>query len=497
MMKLTGNKRTILKSRVRSHPGADVAHASLNLTDKISNLTVSDLVQLATVLGIDCPTDNADAAYTAAKAAGVNTRGAMQQANALDYNAHPMAPQTDEDEAEDEAEDAATDANTPQNAPTTAEDAEPMDTATKTQDKAAADAVSAVLSPMGRGDMVGFQTALQALAVKATTPPAPAPVAQYFDASKVKGHCPKVTRPRLKMLDAEIAASCKVNLDAAALDAYDAPDAPQIDPAYVWPEGTSEAIAALGAGLNVFLWGPAGTGKTSFAKQLAAHYGRPFARISCDDQTESTTLLGMTVPDGQGGVKWQDGQLAAAIRRPGTVVLIDEPTVARAGAHYVFNALLDDERAIVSQETGERIAAAPGVIVIVADNTNGTGDETGAYEGTRRMSRALLDRFALTMRLDYMPAAQEAQTVAKKTGLKPAHALTLAKFAASTRIGAEKGEVSHGLGIRRLFALGSLIRAGAEPARAFQYAVIETAPFEDRETLRQLWTAQVTPGAFK
>jgi hypothetical protein len=244
MMKLTGNKRTILKSRVRSHPGADVAHASLNLTDKISNLTVSDLVQLATVLGIDCPTDNADAAYTAAKAAGVNTRGAMQQANALDYNAHPMAPQTDEDEdeAEAEAEDAATDANTPQNAPTTAEDAEPMDTATKTQDKAAADAVSAVLSPMGRGDM-------------------------------------------------------------------------------------------------------------------AAHYGRPFARISCDDQTESTTLLGMTVPDGKGGVKWQDGQLAAAIRRPGTVVLIDEPTVARAGAHYVFNALLDDERAIVSQETGERIRA--------------------------------------------------------------------------------------------------------------------------------------------
>jgi len=484
MMQLTGNKRTILKSRVRLHPHVDAQRAALGLDATVSNLSVSDLVQLATALGINCPTDAAEHAYAQTRAAGKKHRDGMQAASRQDYDYVPSNGAQDEDEDADT--DAAQDA-----APTPAPEADP-------RAEAVAAAVSAVLAPMGRGDMAGFQTALTALATEATKPaPIAAPVAAYVDPAKIRGTIPQIKAGRVTMKAAGINAPAMANADAAALDQYNAIDAPAIDPAYVWPEGTAAAIAALGFGGNVFLWGPAGTGKTTFAKQLAAHYGRPFARISCDDQTEATTLLGMTVPDGKGGVQWQDGQLAAAVRRPGTIILIDEPTVARAGAHYVFNAILDDERAIVSQETGEKITVAPGVTFIIADNTNGTGDETGAYEGTRRMSRALLDRFAVTIRLDYMPTAQEAQTIAKKTGLAPAHAMELAKFAKTTRLGADKGDVSHGLGIRRLFALGSLIRAGVAPTSAFQYSIIETAPAEDREPLRQLWTAQIKPEAFK
>ena len=491
-MKLTGSKRTILRSRVRRHPKADSLRAQLGIAQDVAAMSTADLIQLALALGISCPSDAADAAYAAAKAAGKSYRHAMAAADGADdpSGAAPFAPATDADAAQDDADaDATTDAPAVQTQTQTPADVDPVQ-------RAAADAVRDVLAPMGKGDMVGFQAALQALAVKAMTP-APAPAAVWIDPAKIKGTVPKVIARRT-MIQAGVKALATARDDATALDVYDAPDAPAVDEGYAWPDRyTAPALAALARGRNVFIYGPAGTGKTTFAEQIAARWGRPFVRINCDDQTEAGTLVGMTAPDGKGGVTWQDGQLAAAIRRPGTVILLDEPSVARPGALMVMQALLDGARALTLQETGEKIAVAPGVLFIAADNTNGTGDETGAYEGARRLNRAFLDRYAATFRLDYMPTPQEAQVIAKRTGLKPAHALEIAKFGALTRAGAQKGEVSHGLGIRRLFSLGEMVADGVDPTLALQVTVIETAPFEDREPLRQLWTAHVGPGTFK
>lgn len=504
-MQLKGYKRTILRSRVRRHPKADALRAQLGIAKPVADMSTPDLIQLAYALGVSCPSDAADDAYAAAKAAGKSARAALVAADAADGGATGVPPlatgdtaQADAEAADAEADEAADADEAPAEdegadaAP--AEDAAQAD-ADSIEAKAAA-AVKEVLAPMGAGNMTGFQAALNALAVKAVTPPpAPAPV-YYTDPAKVRGVIP-VKVGRKTMTQAGIKALLTARDDATALDVYNAPDAPRVDERYTWPEHfTAPALAALAAGLNVFFHGPAGTGKTTFAEQVAARFGRPFVRISCDDQTEAATLVGMTVPDGNGGVKWQDGQLTAAIRRAGTVVLIDEPSVARAGALMVLQGLLDGARAIALQETGERVPVADGVLFIAADNTNGTGDETGAYEGTRRLNRAFLDRFAVTLRLDYMPTAQEAQVIAKRTNLKPAHAMEIAKFATLTRTGAQKGEVSHGLGIRRLFALGDLIARGVEPTMAFQLTVIETAPFEDREPLRQLWTAHINGRTF-
>lgn len=495
-IKLDGFKRTILRSRVRRHPGA--------AGKDVTAMTTPDLVQLALSLGVTIPSDAADAAYGAAKAAGQPTAQAMYQADMLDglagHGAVAPLPALTPAQEEDADADAAADAAAPA----------PVQTQTQTQTQAqkadpvkdAADAaVADVLARFGAGDMVGFRSGLDALAMTAkraelAPPPAVAAPAGYFDPAKVQGHIPTVTG-RQTMQAAGIAALAAVTETFTALDTYDAPDAPQIDANYVWPDDTALAMSALAQGQHVFLTGPAGTGKTTWAQQLAARYGRPFDRISCDDQTEAATLVGMTVPDGNGGVKWQDGQLSRAIRRPGTVILLDEPSVARPGALMVMQALLDGARALRAQETGELIPVAPGVLFIAADNTNGTGDETGQYEGTRRLNRAFLDRFAYTVAVDYLPVDREAQVLAKVTGMRPAHALQLAKFAAATRVGVNEGKVSHGVGLRTLTALARGIVAGGAPARVFQLAAIAKAPFEDREPLRQMWEAQITPAAFK
>lgn len=494
-IKLDGAKRTILRSRVRRHPGA-AGH-------DVATLSNPDLVQLALQLGVVIPSDAADLAYRQAKDNGATTQAAMAAADSADDpSGLTIAPVTSKDADAVEADADADDKDAPasvasgdaQPAAQTKADADPV--------KAAASAaVADVLARFGAGDMVGFRAGLDALALAAKAaelaPPAPvaAPVG-FFDPSKVAGHLPVVIGR--KTMQAAGIQALPTALDAfTALDVYDAPDAPAVDPAYVWPDDTALAMSALAQGNHVFLTGPAGTGKTTWAQQLAARYGRPFNRISCDDQTEAATLVGMTVPDPKGGVRWQDGQLAQAIRRPGTVILLDEPSVARPGALMVMQALLDGARALRAQETGELIPVAPGVLFIAADNTNGTGDETGQYEGTRRLNRAFLDRFAYTVAVDYLPTPTEAQVLAKRTGIKPAHALTLAKFAAATRLGTVEGKVSHGIGLRTLCALASGIVAGGDPARVFQLAAISKAPFEDREPLRQMWEANVKPGAFK
>lgn len=489
-MKFPGSARTIIKSRIRRHADRDAICGTNPKT--ITDATVADLGQFALALGLDAPTQAECEVYDRAKAAGHSATEATAAADTHAIANHlggegmlrlecagVSVPHLDD-----------TDAETP-DAPDA--DAEPTSAPTpEDEQKAKADAdAKAVLAAFGGGDMSGFQERLSDLAMRANRPdPAPQVIQQAaIDPAKIQGHVPQVIA-KMDMQAAGIAAPAHATLEATKLDQYDAPDAPAIDPEYVWSEHAAPALAALAAGENVFLTGPAGTGKTTFAKQIAARYGRPFVRISCNDQTDAPTLVGMPgLKDG--ATTWEDGQLAAAVRRPGTVILIDEPSAARPGALMILQGVLDDDRTLAIADTGERIPVAPGVLFLAADNTAGTGDESGAYEGTRTMNRATLDRFALTIPIKYLPAKQETKLLQARAGLDATRAGHLVRLANATRKAAEQGDLSHGMGFRRLAALGKAVAAGVHAPAAFQLAVLQTAPYDDREPLRQIWTSEI------
>jgi MoxR-like ATPase len=143
-------------------------------------------------------------------------------------------------------------------------------------------------------------------------------------------------------------------------------------------------------------------------------------------------------------------------------------------------------RALYIAETGARVICAPGVLFICADNTNGTGGGARKnFHGTHALNAAFLDRFGAMIRFDYLPEAKEREVLVARTGCTPELAKLLVQGAKVTRAAADNQALSQGLGLRRLVAWAELLTDGVEPQAAFHAAVLDRAPEQDQESLRE------------
>ena len=258
-----------------------------------------------------------------------------------------------------------------------------------------------------------------------------------------------------------------------------------IDADYVWqPSLLAELAAQDASNLNAWIWGPAGGGKTEGAAQYAARLGRPFVRIAIERTTEPSELIGQMVPARGGGMTWEDGKLTRAMRIPRCVVLIDEPTLLRSGTLSVLQTALD--KRTVWLASGEVVKAAPGVFFIAADNTNGTGDDTGRYVDTAAVNAAFLDRFALKTEVSFLSPALEAGMISRRAGIPVAAAKIMVDYAGVTRANADSGKLTMGVTTRRLLVWAQTTRNGILSARAFNSTVIAGAASEDKATLEML-----------
>ena len=241
----------------------------------------------------------------------------------------------------------------------------------------------------------------------------------------------------------------------------DATPAPEYDFNTVAKNGVLAHVAVCQATQNhLWLAGPKGTGKTTFAQAYAKATGRPFHRISHMKQMECQDLIGSRIFDDTGAMVWADGQLTLALRDPNAVILLDEPSLN-----------------------------PPDHLVIAADNTAGDGDMSGGYHGTAPLNEAFVDRFAFIVKMEYMTIAAETALLTRYCGAD--NATQIATYAAAIRTACADGQVLEPISFRRLEALATLIGSGIPALNALTTAVFNHVRNETDEEFYRLKAAAV------
>lgn len=144
----------------------------------------------------------------------------------------------------------------------------------------------------------------------------------------------------------------------------------------------------------LYIYGPAGCGKTSGLKQIAARLNYPVWEVTGYDSMQPIDLEGCQSLTAQNGItetQWLYGPLAQAMRAGG-LFIFNEMDMASPGALVALNTILDGSPLVI-ESTGEVVRPAPMFRFTATGNSNGSGDDSGAYTGVMRQNFALQDRF--------------------------------------------------------------------------------------------------------
>lgn len=143
-------------------------------------------------------------------------------------------------------------------------------------------------------------------------------------------------------------------------------------------------------GLNVYLYGPAGTGKTHLCKQISDALGVKF--FSDQKISDDFKLTGFVDANG----KFQETELYRAVTCGG-VYMLDEFDASDENAAIVLNTLMAN--GYMTFPGVGRVEVHPDFHVIACGNTLGRGADSD-YTGRNCLDAATLDRF-MTVQLDY------------------------------------------------------------------------------------------------
>jgi MoxR-like ATPase len=285
-----------------------------------------------------------------------------------------------------------------------------------------------------------------------------------------------------------------VHGNPAMIDLWNAPDAPAIDPNFVWSEGIlSYLLLAQDKGENLWFGGEKGTGKSETAKQFAARTGRSYTRINFHKYTTTEDYIG-SVGLENGATVFKRGAFLSAYTSPSSVILLDEISNCDAGELAPLNGLLEPNSAV--NFGGQAQRRAQGVLVFAADNTLTNGDASGRYSGTRQMNSSLADRFAHIVTFEFLPRDQEVEAIVRHTGCHQALACHVVDAINAARAKVETGDIIDAPSIRSALAfIRGLSVLSVD--QAWHSAITARQPAESRAALDVIKAAYINQNDIK
>lgn len=208
----------------------------------------------------------------------------------------------------------------------------------------------------------------------------------------------------------------------------------------------------------MYVTGPSGIGKTITILQACADAQLPLVRVNISIETDEDALMGgFRLINGE--TVFEKGPVIKAMEM-GAILLLDEVDLGSPTRMMCLQSVMEPNGGYLIKKTGEYIKPKHGFNIIATANTKGIGDDTtGQYVGTQTMNEAALDRYKLTIQMDY-PGIDEERNILNANcefmGLKNSSTdiENLLKFADKIRQTiANENSIEHNISTRRLVAI--------------------------------------------
>lgn len=191
----------------------------------------------------------------------------------------------------------------------------------------------------------------------------------------------------------------------------------------------------------LFLFGPTGSGKSSFIQQAYARLEVPLFRMTLSSDTELAEVFGHYVLGENGQTVFRYGPAALAAKF-GFPLLLDEVGRATPETLIGMNGLFEAGSPFVIPGNGETVIPHADFRLILTDNTNLAGDESGNYLTAMVHDKSVLDRMGMSIEVGY-PVDEERELLTEQLALLANDKLLTYWFSE------EKMEVATPLGIRK------------------------------------------------
>ncbi len=233
-----------------------------------------------------------------------------------------------------------------------------------------------------------------------------------------------------------------------------------------------------------------GTGKSTHIEQVAARLNWPLIRINLDSAITRTDLLGrdqIILQDGEPITQFQEGLLPWALQNP-VALVFDEYDAGRPDVMFVLQRVLESDGALTLLDQNRVLHPNSHFRLFATANTTGSGDSTGLYSGTHTLNQGQMDRWHITVSLNFMPAKVEEDLLnAKVPGLDKDIAHAMVAFAGLARESFRQGELSTVLSPRGVMSWGDNIRIFGDVAQAFWLSFGNRCDETDKIVLAELY----------
>lgn len=221
---------------------------------------------------------------------------------------------------------------------------------------------------------------------------------------------------------------------------------PDIDSGFLPEPEMADKLLSLFDRVEKPLWiyGPAGTGKTEMVYHLAAITGRAVYTQTVSGDTESTDFTGVMGVSPDGGTTTVYSALIQSMihnNGEGAICVIPEMDIVSPECNSVLNTLLDNSRMLTIPHSGEVIKAGPMFKLVVTANSAGAGDNTGRYP-VLEQSAAFMSRFIKFSLGEHDKTIKERILLSRFPEMDSLFAEKLAEFSAATESAAKAEEFS-------------------------------------------------------